>query len=40
MFIRESIRAIESLDLPAEDRSHVDFGTAITMLRPKLPREG
>ena len=40
MFIRESIRAIDSLDLPAEDRRHVDFGNAIQMLRLKLPREG
>ena len=40
MFIRESIRAIDSLDLAGEDPRRVHFGNAIQMPRLKLPREG
>jgi len=37
MFIRESIRAIDSLKLPAGDRRRIYFGNAIEVMRLKLP---
>lgn len=39
LFIRESIRAIDSLKLKASDRRKMYFGNAIRMLRLELPGE-
>jgi len=37
MFIRENIRAIDSLQLPEHDRRRIYFGNAIQIMRLKLP---
>jgi predicted TIM-barrel fold metal-dependent hydrolase len=39
LFIRETIRAIDSLKLKASDRRKLYFGNAIQMLRLELPKE-
>jgi predicted TIM-barrel fold metal-dependent hydrolase len=38
LFIRESIKAIDSLKLKKEDARRIYFGNAVSMLRLKLPK--
>jgi aminocarboxymuconate-semialdehyde decarboxylase len=40
LFIRESIKAIDSLKLPRGERDGIYFGNALRMLRMKAPAAG
>ena len=39
LFIRETIKALDGLKLPKEDRRRIYFGNAVRMLRLKLPKK-
>jgi predicted TIM-barrel fold metal-dependent hydrolase len=40
LFIRETIKALDGMQLRPEDRRRIYFGNAVSMLKLKLPQEG